>query len=64
MGALAGKRIVVVGDAVVDTYLIGRTVRISREAPVLVVRKESQSERPGGAANVAGNQRIAVRREG
>lgn len=50
-----GKRAVIVGDLVLDAYLYGETVRVSREAPVLVVRKERVVHRLGGAANTAQN---------
>lgn len=50
-----GRRIAVVGDAVVDHYVYGDPVRISREAPVLVLRWSGEEERPGGAANAAAN---------
>ena len=53
--ALRGRPLVVVGDVVADEYLHGVTERISREAPVLVVREERREIRPGGAANVAAN---------
>jgi len=48
-------RIGIVGDLLADTYLTGTTERISREAPVLVVRAEKEELVPGGAANVACN---------
>ena len=51
----AGKRLVVIGDVLLDRYLHGRVERISPEAPVPVVRLEGEEERPGGAANVAAN---------
>ena len=44
-----------VGDLVLDAYLYGETVRVSREAPVLVVRQERVEHRLGGAANAAAN---------
>jgi len=50
-----GRRIAVVGDLVVDRYIHGNTRRISREAPVLIVREEAQEARMGGAANVVAN---------
>jgi rfaE bifunctional protein kinase chain/domain len=50
-------RVVVVGDLVADHYLYGQTERVSREAPVLVVRHEREEVKPGGAANVAANVR-------
>ena len=48
-------RILVVGDLMLDRYLWGDVRRISPEAPVPVVCQTSQSERPGGAANVVAN---------
>jgi rfaE bifunctional protein kinase chain/domain len=53
--ALRGKRAVLIGDLVLDAYVYGETVRVSREAPVLVVRKERTTHRLGGAANTAAN---------
>jgi D-beta-D-heptose 7-phosphate kinase/D-beta-D-heptose 1-phosphate adenosyltransferase len=50
-----GLPVVIVGDAIVDTYLRGRVDRICPEAPVPVVRKLGEEDRPGGAANVAAN---------
>lgn len=49
------KRILVVGDIMLDRYLWGDVRRISPEAPVPVVRVKQQSEVPGGAGNVASN---------
>ncbi|MGA9408752.1 MAG: D-glycero-beta-D-manno-heptose-7-phosphate kinase [Bacteroidota bacterium] len=49
------KRIAVVGDVMVDKYLWGTVTRISPEAPVPVVEVEKETERLGGAANVANN---------
>ena len=51
----AAKRLLVVGDVMLDKYIWGEVGRISPEAPVPVVRATHQSERPGGAANVAMN---------
>ena len=48
-------RVLVAGDAMLDEYWFGDTVRISPEAPVPVVRTRSAEQRPGGAANVALN---------
>lgn len=52
---LAGQRILVIGDVVLDEYLIGKTTRLSREAPVPVLEFESRQLIPGGAANPAAN---------
>ncbi|WP_294329814.1 D-glycero-beta-D-manno-heptose 1-phosphate adenylyltransferase [uncultured Sphingomonas sp.] len=47
--------VLVVGDAMIDRYIIGETHRISPEAPVPVVRAGREEVRAGGAANVAAN---------
>jgi D-glycero-beta-D-manno-heptose-7-phosphate kinase len=49
------KRIVVVGDAMLDVYLGGDVERISPEAPVPVVKVRERRYALGGAANVAQN---------
>jgi hypothetical protein len=54
-GGFAGRRVVVVGDLMLDRYLWGQVERISPEAPVPVVRIERESARIGGAGNVARN---------
>ena len=45
------------GDLVADHYIYGQTDRVSREAPVLIVRHESSEVKLGGGANVAANVR-------
>jgi rfaE bifunctional protein kinase chain/domain len=50
-----GKRIAVIGDAMLDVYLTGDVERISPEAPVPVVRVRGRKHALGGAANVAQN---------
>jgi len=52
---ITGKKIIVVGDVMLDRYWQGETSRISPEAPVPVVRIEDSEVRPGGAGNVALN---------
>jgi D-beta-D-heptose 7-phosphate kinase/D-beta-D-heptose 1-phosphate adenosyltransferase len=47
--------VLIVGDVMLDRFLVGRVTRISPEAPVPVVRFESEHCRLGGAANVAHN---------
>ena len=49
------KKILVVGDLMLDHYIIGDVDRISPEAPVQVVKVEEEKFGPGGAANVAQN---------
>jgi D-beta-D-heptose 7-phosphate kinase/D-beta-D-heptose 1-phosphate adenosyltransferase len=48
-------RVLVVGDVMVDRFVVGNVTRISPEAPVPVVRFRSEHTRLGGAANVAQN---------
>jgi D-beta-D-heptose 7-phosphate kinase/D-beta-D-heptose 1-phosphate adenosyltransferase len=51
----AGRRVVVVGDVMLDRYLRGDTDRLSPEAPVPVVTIREAQAALGGAANVAAN---------
>lgn len=53
IGQLAGHRVLVVGDLMLDHFLVGRVNRISPEAPVPVVEFDHEEFRLGGAANVA-----------
>ena len=55
LARLAGVRVLVVGDAMLDRYWFGAVERISPEAPVPVVAVGGSEERLGGAANVARN---------
>lgn len=57
IGRFAGKRMLVIGDLMLDEFIWGRVSRISPEAPVPVVNVTGESEYPGGAANVARNLR-------
>src|SRR6059036_427405 len=52
---MAARRIVVLGDAMLDIYLSGEAERISPEAPVPVVTVHTRRYALGGAANVAAN---------
>jgi D-beta-D-heptose 7-phosphate kinase/D-beta-D-heptose 1-phosphate adenosyltransferase len=52
---LTGHTVLVVGDLMLDHFLIGSVERISPEAPVPVVRFAREDYRLGGAANVAAN---------
>jgi rfaE bifunctional protein kinase chain/domain len=53
--AFQGKQVVVLGDPVGDEYVHGKPERISREAPVLILRYLSRELRLGGAANACHN---------
>jgi len=48
-------RLAVVGDLVADEFIYGRIDRVSREAPVLILRYDSTQVLPGGAGNAASN---------
>ena len=50
-----GLRVMVVGDLVLDHYLVGDAGRISREYPVIILNHERDEYRPGGAANTIAN---------
>jgi D-beta-D-heptose 7-phosphate kinase/D-beta-D-heptose 1-phosphate adenosyltransferase len=54
-GGFGQIKVLVVGDLMIDRYIIGDVDRISPEAPVPVLRHAQRYERPGGAANVAMN---------
>jgi len=53
----AGKRVLAIGDLMLDEFIWGRVSRISPEAPVPVVNVTGESYYPGGVANVARNLR-------
>jgi len=55
VSAFATKKIVIIGDIMIDEYLSGKVSRISPEAPVPVVEIDHETLRFGGAANVAWN---------
>ena len=55
--ALRHRCVAVIGDLVLDLYWVGRSHRISREAPVLILEYEEERGVPGGAANAAMNVR-------
>ncbi len=57
VSAMRGRRVLVVGDVMLDEFLWGRVSRISPEAPVPVVQVERESFHVGGAGNVAANVR-------
>src|SRR5881275_2797676 len=51
----AGKKIVMFGDFVADEFQFGEISRVSREAPVLILRHRRTKITPGGGANAANN---------
>lgn len=52
MSSLSQRKILLLGDFMLDNYTIGKVKRISPEAPVPVLQVEEQFDRPGGAGNV------------
>src|SRR3954454_1121915 len=57
LDAAKSRRLLVIGDLMLDEFVWGRVGRISPEAPVPVVEVERESFHAGGAANVARNLR-------
>lgn len=55
IGRFARQRIVVLGDLVADEFIHGEISRVSREAPVLILRERSRQVLPGGGANAVNN---------
>ena len=55
LAACRGRRVLVIGDLMLDRYVHGRVDRISPEAPVPVVLVTREHSVPGGACNVAAN---------
>lgn len=49
---LSRRKVLVIGDLMLDTYTIGKARRISPEAPVAVIQVTREERRPGGAGNV------------
>jgi rfaE bifunctional protein kinase chain/domain len=55
--SFGGRRLVVAGDYVLDRFVFGHPKRVSREAPVLILRFWKEENLPGGAGNTAANVR-------
>jgi D-glycero-beta-D-manno-heptose-7-phosphate kinase len=55
LDAFNQPRILVIGDLTLDEFLTGQVERISREAPVLIIRHEQTRQVPGGGANAVYN---------
>ncbi len=53
--SFTGKKVLVLGDLVADQYILGYTSRVSREAPVLILRYDSEKVLLGGGANALYN---------
>jgi D-beta-D-heptose 7-phosphate kinase/D-beta-D-heptose 1-phosphate adenosyltransferase len=52
VGKFKNKKVLVVGDLMIDEYIWGKVSRISPEAPIPVVEVQKEDSKPGGAANV------------
>lgn len=55
VGLFSGKRVAVIGDVIADQFIYGEISRVSREAPVFILRHEQTETTPGGAGNCAAN---------
>ena len=53
--SFSGRKVLLVGDLVADHYIHGKSSRISREAPVIILKYQSESVIPGQAGNTAAN---------
>ena len=51
----SSRRVLVVGDLIADEFIYGEIARVSREAPVLILKHRSRSVAPGGGANAICN---------
>ncbi len=54
---LQGRRVVVLGDFLVDEFVYGDIARVSREAPVLILEQTRTVQAPGGGGNTVANLR-------
>ena len=62
IGRFKEAKIAVIGDIVADIYIYGKPLKLSREAPVLVVRHDGERVLPGSAGNTIYNlSRLGVR---
>jgi D-glycero-beta-D-manno-heptose-7-phosphate kinase len=53
--AFPRQRIIVLGDLVADEFVYGEIARVSREAPILILKQREKQVVPGGGANAANN---------
>src|SRR5438876_8343674 len=51
----SSRRVLVVGDLIADEFIYGEVARVSREAPVLILKYDATEIVPGGAGNAANN---------
>src|SRR5262245_58223639 len=53
--AFTGRRVLIVGDLIADEFIYGQVARVSREAPVLILKYDASEMVAGGAGNAANN---------
>jgi len=53
--AFSGRRVLIVGDLIADEFIYGQVARVSREAPVLILKYDATEIVAGGAGNAANN---------
>jgi rfaE bifunctional protein kinase chain/domain len=53
--AFSGRRVLIVGDLIADEFIYGEVARVSREAPVLILKYDTTEMVAGGAGNAANN---------
>src|SRR5712691_709734 len=51
----SSRRLLIVGDLIADEFIYGEVARVSREAPVLILKYDATEILPGGAGNAANN---------
>src|SRR5258708_25564591 len=55
MDGFGGRRVLVIGDLIADEFIYGEVNRVSREAPVLILKYDTTEIVAGGAGNAASN---------
>src|SRR3954454_3955468 len=51
----SSRRVVIIGDVIADEFIYGEVARVSREAPVLILKYDATEMLAGGAGNAANN---------
>ena len=55
LDGFSGRRVLVIGDLIADEFIYGEVARVSREAPVLILKYDATEVVAGGAGNAANN---------
>src|SRR5437763_13575556 len=53
--AFGGRRVLIIGDLIADEFIYGEVYRVSREAPILILKYDATEIVAGGAGNAANN---------